>query len=377
MDPLRIIQQTSERQLGLVLVEQVRAAGLTRSALRHSVACDRFERLTRRVLRARGAPPSDRQSVLAAVLDASPRAFACGATAAALWGVPGYRLTPVHVARPAGLTGRRSDLATLHELADLRAEHVTVLDHVPIVRPELVVLQLCASEHPDRAARALDNLWRRRLTSGSSLRRTLDELAKQGRNGVRAMRELLDERGDDYVPPDSNLERRFEAVLRQACEPGMRRQVVCGDDRWVGRVDFRDPQLPLVVEVQSELYHSALTDRAADAARVAALRSAGFEVVEVSEEQVWHRPAEVVQAVRAARRRLTTLPPESVAPAAETAKRTRGQVGVGGRWGQATSTTRPVWSLATRPVSEASNASSADSTRPALSRRRNGSPTNT
>jgi hypothetical protein len=32
MDPLRIIQQTSERQLGLVLVEQVRAAGLTRSA---------------------------------------------------------------------------------------------------------------------------------------------------------------------------------------------------------------------------------------------------------------------------------------------------------------------------------------------------------
>jgi very-short-patch-repair endonuclease len=59
-----------------------------------------------------------------------------------------------------------------------------------------------------------------------------------------------------------------------------------------------------VVEVQSELYHSALTDRVADAARVAALRSAGFEVVEVSEEQVWHRPAEVVQAVREARRRL-------------------------------------------------------------------------
>jgi len=304
MQPLHAVQQTSERQLGLVLVEQVRAAGLTRSALRHSIASDRFERLTRRVLRTRGAPPSDRQSVLAAVLDASPQAFACGATAAALWGVPGDRLTPVHVARPVGLTGRRSDLAVLHEVAGLRPHHVTELDQVPIVRPEVVVLQLCAREHADRAARALDNLWRRRLTSGPSLRRTLDELAGQGRNGVRLMRELLDERGDDYVPPDSNLERRFESVLQRACEPGMRRQVDAGGDRWVGRVDFRDPQLPLVVEVQSELYHSALTDRVADAARVAALRSAGFEVVEVSEEQVWHRPAEVVQAVREARRRL-------------------------------------------------------------------------
>ncbi|HET6772093.1 MAG TPA: hypothetical protein VFH36_02210 [Acidimicrobiales bacterium] len=184
MDPLRTVQQTCERQLGLVLVEQVRAAGLTRSALRHSIASGRFERLTRRVLRAGGAPASDRQSVLAAVLDASPQAFACGATAAALWAVPGYRLTPVHVARPAGLTGRRSGMAVLHELACLRADHVTVLDRVPVIRPELVVLQLCANEHPDRAARALDNLWRRRLTSGRSLRCTLDELAKQGRNGT-------------------------------------------------------------------------------------------------------------------------------------------------------------------------------------------------
>lgn len=304
MDALLTVHQTCERQLGLVLVAQVRAAGLTRSALRHGVASGRFDRLTRRVLRVRGTPPSERQSVLAAVLDASPQAYACGATAAWLWGVPGYRPAPAHVARPAGLTGRRSGLAVLHELAVLRDHHVTVLDGVPVVRPEVVVLQLCATEHPERAARALDNLWRRRLTSGRSLRRTLDELARQGRNGVRALRDLLDERGDDYVPPDSNLERRFEVVLRQACEPGMRRQVDCGDDRWVGRVDFRDPQLPLVVEVQSDLYHSALTDRAADAARLAALRSAGFEVVEVTEEQVWHRPAEVVQAVRAARRRL-------------------------------------------------------------------------
>jgi hypothetical protein len=41
-----------------------------------------------------------------------------------------------------------------------------------------------------------------------------------------------------------------------------------------------------------------------DAARSAALRAAGFEVVEVTEEQVWHRPDEVAAAVRTARWRL-------------------------------------------------------------------------
>ena len=201
MDRANAINDVSERQLGLVLVDDVRALSMTRAAVRHRVASDEYERVTRRVLRRRGAPRSDRQRVLAAVLDASPGAFACGPTAAASWGVTGYRLTPVHVARPKGLSGRRTAMATLHEIARLRERHVTVLHGVPIVRPEVVVLQLCGSEHPARAERTLDNLWRRRLVSARSLRRTLDELAAQGRNGVRVLRELLDERGDDYVPP--------------------------------------------------------------------------------------------------------------------------------------------------------------------------------
>lgn len=301
---IQAIQAISERQLGLVFIDEARAAGLSRSALRHRIATNQLERLTPRVLRVRGAPRPPRQAVLAAVLDASPGAFACGPTAAALWGVSGYRLTPVHVARPERLSGRRTRLAVLHEIARLGERHVTVLDSVPIVRPEVVVLQLCGSDHPGRAARALDGLWRRRLVSGESLRRTLEELAAQGRNGVRVMRELLDERGDDYVPAASNLEHRFAAILEQAGEPPMRRQVDSGGDRWIGRVDFRDERLPLVVEVQSETYHSALTDKHDDERRLSSLRAAGFEVVEVTDTQVWNHPSAVVEGVRAARWRL-------------------------------------------------------------------------
>jgi very-short-patch-repair endonuclease len=290
-----------ERQLGLVRVEQARAAGLTAEQQRYQVRSGRLDLVTRRVLRIPGSPRTDHQSVLTAVFDASPGAWACGPTVAALWGVPGHRLHPVHVVRVRGVSGRRSSLAVLHEVRDLPSHHVTVLHAIPVVRPERMVLDLAASEHPRRVARALDSVWRRRLLSGRSMRACLDEVSAQGRPGLAVVRALLDERGDDYVPPDSNLERRFASIVTEAGLPDLRRQVDSGGDRWVGRVDFRDASLPLVVEVQSETYHSALTDKADDAVRRAALEAAGFTVVEVTEEQVWHRPGEVVDAVRKAR----------------------------------------------------------------------------
>ena len=301
---LDAINQLSRQQLGLVLVEDLYALGLTRAAVRNLVRSGRLERVTRRVLRVPGAPRTPHQDVLAGVLDSSPDAFSCGPTAASQWGVVGYRLTPVHVVRVDSASGRRSSLAIHHQLARLGPRHVTRLDGIPVVRPEVVVLQLAASVHPQRAAAALDSLWRRGLTSGPAMRAVLDELAGSGRNGVTVMRELLDERGDDYVPPASNLEARLEAILRRAGERPLRRQVDSGGDQWVGRVDFRDPDHPLVVEVQSERYHSALVDKQHDERRLAALRAAGFEVVEVTDWELFHRPDDVVAKIRSARRRL-------------------------------------------------------------------------
>ncbi|HEX6420067.1 MAG TPA: hypothetical protein VFZ77_16320 [Acidimicrobiales bacterium] len=304
MAALSITNSLAQERHGLVLVQDARAAGVSVEELRHLVRTRRIERVTRRVLRSPGAPRTDLQAVMAAVLDAAPGAFACGRTAAALWEVPGYRLSPVHVVRGRGVTGRRSSLATLHEVKSLLPHHVTVLRQIPVVRPERMILDLCATEHPGRVTRALDDAWRRRLLSGRSLRRLLDDTAIQGRNGIRPLRALLEERGDDYVPPASNLERRFASILAEAVLPAMRRQVDAGGDTWVGRVDFRDEHLPLVIEVQSERFHSALTDRAGDRDRLAALRREGFTVVEVEEWEVWHAPHEVVRRVREARDRL-------------------------------------------------------------------------
>src|SRR3546814_16333358 len=80
--------------------------------------------------------------------------------------------------------------------------------------------------------------------------------------GIRTMRQVLATRGLDYVPPASNLEARFEQILLQAGEAPMRRQVDIGDgDRWIGRVDFRDADLPLLVEIPSERFTAGLIDK--------------------------------------------------------------------------------------------------------------------
>lgn len=182
-------------------------------------------------------------------------------------------------------------------------EDAALLDGVPVVRPALLVLQLAPLVGAHRLGLIFDGLWSRRLLSAPSVRRELEPVLGRGRPGTAALRLVLDERPDDYVPPASNLESRFRQILRDFDLPPMRRQVDLGDEeRWCGRVDFRAEDLSLVIEVDSGRFHDALTDQAADAARQKALERAGFLVRRVPEHDIWHRPAQVAARVRAARR---------------------------------------------------------------------------
>jgi very-short-patch-repair endonuclease len=129
-------------------------------------------------------------------------------------------------------------------------------------------------------------------------------MSRQGRRGLSRFREAVEERGPSYVPPASNLERRFEDILVRSGRKPMQRQVdVSGDDGWIGRVDFNDHPLPLIVEVQSARFHQGLTAKQSDRERIARLKAAGKEVLELTDEDIWYRPADVIAGVVAARAR--------------------------------------------------------------------------
>lgn len=309
MDPDEFLFQLSAAQHGFVTRQAARTAGLSKDAIRHRVRrCDWVPH-GRRLLHRQGSPWTAAAPLMRAVLDAGPGAVVSGTTAAAWWGLPGFDLRTIHVTRPRGVTGAPATYAdVLHEVLDLSTDQVTVLDGIPVARPERVIFDLCAFAHPRRAERAMDAAWTRNLCSGLSLRRIHDELAGRGRGGTCVMRELLEARPPGWIPPASNLEARFMAVAADHDLGRYRRQIDLGADEWCGRVDFLHERLPLVVEVQSERYHTALTDVVADARRRRRLEAAGFVVAEVWDRELWHDPAAVVRTVRQgaadARRRL-------------------------------------------------------------------------
>ncbi|HEY9555714.1 MAG TPA: DUF559 domain-containing protein [Acidimicrobiales bacterium] len=277
----------------------------------------RWERATPRVLRLVGSPPTDGQRAMLAVLDAGPGSALSGASAGAWWGIPGNLLKPWHVVRQRDQTNRpfvRKGQA--HEPTLFDPDQIVELDGVPVVVPARALFDVAGTmrrgaEKPwwvERLARMVDNAWAMRLVSGQSLHAMLEVMAQRGRPGIRTMRQVLATRGLDYVPPASNLEARFEQILLQAGEAPMRRQVDIGDgDRWIGRVDFRDADLPLIVEIQSERFHASLIDKQLDATRMERLRAAGFVVLEFTDQQVWHQRHHVLDEVRRGRREAKQL----------------------------------------------------------------------
>ncbi len=250
------------------------------------------------VLRRVGSPRTGAQALAIGVLGCGPSTAAAALGAARHWGLTGCRQWPLDV------VGTRSlrnvpDRVRYHQVRRLPTPWTTTLDGVPIVRPELLALQLFGACRPQRAGRLVDSLWSMRLLSGPSIADFLDDMGAMGRNGTAGLREYLAARGADYVPSASRLEGRAWEILAEAGIE-VRRQVDLGGEAWTGRVDALVVGTRVVVEIQSWRYHGALVDREADALRIARLEANGFTVVEVTDDHVWADPGELVRRVSAA-----------------------------------------------------------------------------
>lgn len=293
----RSARRLAARQHGAVAVRQLRRLGASATQIRNLTGDhDRWSRASDEVLVLNGTPDGPERRVSCAVLDAGDDASLAYASAGRWWGLTGCALEPVVVARTRA-TRRTDTLASVRRVRFLPEGWVTVHRGVRVARPELLALQLFAAHREERAERLLDRLWSMRLCSVASLRSFCAGVPLRGVRGSAALRRYLGERSDDLRPPESNVESRFRQIVRNAGIP-FRTQVDLGDERsWTGRVDFLHEWAPLVVEVQSEAYHSSLVDRDHDRARIERLHAAGLTVVEVTDTMVWTAPDAVVRAV--------------------------------------------------------------------------------
>jgi hypothetical protein len=148
---------------------------------------------------------------------------------------------------------------------------------IPIVTPTRALFDLAndGETHLKKIERYINTGWARDLTSGQRLAVMAQEWCERGRTGSAFVHEYLAAHPISWQPPASNLEGRFRQIISEAGLPEPRRQVdVGGSSAWIGRVDFLDPALPLIAEIDSELFHGAPLDAASDELRDEDLRAA-------------------------------------------------------------------------------------------------------
>lgn len=269
----------------------------------------RWDVLSPRLLRVTGAPESDAQRALAAVLDASPGAMLHGRSALAWWGLQGFNLGQLHVARSRFITGRPAELGVLHKLRDVRPHDLVVVRGVP-TETTLRAIWAEAAQYAakprrtmgmQRIGRLLDYAHRLGLVTWAALHESLEDLPERGRSGTVIMRQLAQDRSPGSSPTESRNEDRLEEILARGRQKPLRRQVVIGGHEPIGRGDFRDPELPLAVEVNSLSFHTAPSDREADQLRYRRFNDAGFTVGVVWEDDLWRQERAALRTVLDAR----------------------------------------------------------------------------
>lgn len=292
-------------QHGVVATHQGRCFG-TATELRREFETHRWRREARSVFGVAGAPRTALYVAMARLLRAGPGAVISHQSALALWGIVAAPLDPLHVTRMRAANGSKlsGDGIIPHETRRMPPHHVARHRDFPVATPSRALFDVASRAPIGRVERWLDRAWTMRLVDHNSLRTTYEDLDKPGRRGVRPMGLLLGRRGPEYVAPESGLEGRLNHILSKADLPRVRRQVQVGGERWLGRVDFRLGDTPLLIEVQSETYHWSLSSAEDDLRRTQALEAAGFRVVPVWESAVWSDSQGVVATVEAAHREL-------------------------------------------------------------------------
>ena len=295
------IRTLAASQHGLISRQQLRATGAIRDDLRQRIGAGNLQRISPRVFRIGGSPDTPAQRALAAVLDLGEESALSHSSAAAWWQFPGFLLDPRHTTRLRQGRVRASHISTVHQPLLLTSEQLTTLHAVPVTTPARTIFDLAAREHPKRVERALDFALSHRLTNHAELHHLLRVLACRGRSGITTMRQLLAERPADERQPDSNLERRFRRIAAEAGYRDLQAQYDIADETgWLARVDFYYAPLRIVIEIDSVLHHSSLTDRRHDDATTARLTAAGYTVRRFTEVEVFFEFDRVIAVLRSA-----------------------------------------------------------------------------
>ena len=281
------ILEIASRQHGVVVREQLRAAGLSPGAIEHRLRKGTLQALHRGVYRTGPTAPKY-QAEAAALLACGVGAVLTHRTSASL-----LRITseprpeePVHVSGPRTLRGPRSGVR-LHRVGRVPADEIEYRYGLAVAAGPRTLLDLAAHLEPYELERALARAERQELCTLDQVRALVGRYP--GRPGCRKLRALLNDIAEPALtrsPPEFLLLNR----LRKAGVPQPRTNArVHGLE-----VDLLFPDHGLAVEIDGYAYHRQRPAFEDDRSRDAALAARGIMVLRFTPRQLTREPDKVL-----------------------------------------------------------------------------------
>jgi hypothetical protein len=285
---LRGVFNDADRQLAadaalrhsVFTLADARAAGLTRKQINLRTSSFWIP-MHEGVYRMPGAPATWRAQLVAACRAASPPAGISHRSGASLYEFPGgdNRLVELTCRR---WRRTKSSGVIVHEQIRIGERDITQIDGIPVMKPELIVLQLAGLRpFPKYVEMVVHAARRKRLITFDSTREMFERHARRGVRGVQVMRAVLEEWDPEQRPTASEMETMLMHVFDGAGLPRPITQYEISDrtGAFIARVDAAMPQHRIAIEYDSIQEHSDEFQLTRDARRRNRLVAAGWRVL--------------------------------------------------------------------------------------------------
>lgn len=281
-------------QAGVFSRTQAVDHGTTPTRLRTLLRRDLISRVHPGVYRINGSPITWRQRVAAATLWL-PGSLASHRCAAGLWELDGLGRPPVELCVERWSRRHRPPGIIVHETKDLVAGDIEERHGIACTSLVRTLVDLPAVVHEFKAGVALDQASRYDSTILRRVRSRHLEVARQGRNGVVALRALLTERGVGTRPVDSGFERRALRLVEASALPRPVTQHQVRDGDFVCYLDLAWPDHLVAMECDSVEHHLSVRAFHWERERRRRLSRLGWRILEFTYHDVTRRGPMVIR----------------------------------------------------------------------------------
>lgn len=285
-------------QDGVISIEQLGKAGVTKRAAAHRAVVDRLHRVHRGVYAVGHESIGPRGRLMAAVLACGPGSAISHLSAGALWGLRDPAPAMIDVIVPCE-TGRKIDGIRSRRCRYPMPDEITFYDGVPCTTPSRTLVDLAGILGSKSLRRAVEQAAVLKLLDLFALDAAIAQA--KGRRGIRLLKAILATwRSEDGRLPRlrSLLEARMLPVLVEAGLPRPECNVKLRIDGHLLEVDLLWGEQRLAIETDGEETHGTRAAFQRDRWRDQLLTSAGYRVAQVTWRQLRDEPDAIASRIQ-------------------------------------------------------------------------------